>query len=73
MDDEPQKVDDKEVVGIPEDFKVAPADELHRGGDHKDESQGNDDPCQAGNGGEGHVQRGLRVRNKENQMVSCKV
>lgn len=59
MDDKPSKVDDEEVMRVPEDLKVVPADELSGGRDHEDERQRDDDPRQPRDGGEGHVLDGL--------------
>ena len=36
---ESNEVDDEEVVGVPEDLKEGPPDELHRGSDHEEEDQ----------------------------------
>lgn len=55
MDDEANEVDEEEVVRVPEDLKVVPADELGGRRDHEDERQRDDDPRQPRNGGEGHV------------------
>lgn len=60
MDDETGKVDEEEVVRVPEDLKVVPADKLGGGRDHEDERQRDDDPRQPRDGGEGHVLNGLQ-------------
>lgn len=60
VDDEASKVDNEEVVCVPEDLKVVPADELRGGCDHEDECQRDDDPCQPWDGGEGHILDGLQ-------------
>lgn len=62
MDDEASEVDEEEVVRVPEDLEVVPADELSGGRDHEDERQCDDDPCQPRDGGEGHVLDGLQGR-----------
>lgn len=60
MDDEAGEVDEEEVVRVPEDLEVVPADELGGGGDHEDERQRDDDSRQPRDGGESHVLDGLR-------------
>lgn len=55
VEDESGEEDDKEVVGVPEDFKVAASDHFHRGGDDDDESEGDDHPSEARDGGEDKV------------------
>lgn len=60
MDDKADEVDDEEVVRVPEDLEVVPADELGGGCDHEDERQSDDDPCQPWDGGEGHIFHGLQ-------------
>lgn len=52
MEHQTNEEDDKEMVSVPEDLKVGPADDFHGGRDDEDESQGNDYTRQAGNGGE---------------------
>lgn len=60
VDDEANKVDEEEVVCVPENLKVVPPDELGGGRDHEDERQRDDDPGQPRDGGEGHVLHGLQ-------------
>lgn len=55
MKDEASEKDDEEVMGVPEDFKIAASDDLHGGGDDEDEGQSDDDPGEASNGGEDKV------------------
>lgn len=55
MKDESSEEDDEEVVGVPEDFKIAASDDLHGGSDDKDEGQSDDDPSEASDGGEDKV------------------
>lgn len=59
MDEKAGEVDEEEVVRVPEDLEVVPADELGGGRDHEDERQRDDDPRQPWDGGEGHVLDGL--------------
>ena len=65
MDDEAGEVDEEEVVRVPEDLKVVPADELGGGRHHEDERQRDDDACQPRDGGEGHILDGLQGRQDE--------
>lgn len=53
--DESSEEDDEEVVGVPEDFKIAASDDLHGGSDDKDEGQSDDDSSEASDGGEDKV------------------
>lgn len=55
MENQTGEEDDEEVMRVPEDFEVAASDDLHGGGDHEDEGQGDDDTCEASDGGEGEV------------------
>lgn len=59
MEDEAGEEDDEEVVGVPEDLKIAASDHLHGGGDDEDEGQGDDDAREARDGGEDEVGRDL--------------
>ena len=59
MDDQADEEDDKEVVRVPEDLKVGPADDLHGGGDDEDEAEGDDDARDARQAGQGEVGGGL--------------
>lgn len=54
MDDKASKIDDKKMMGIPEDFKIASADLFHGRSDHENECQSDDHTRQARNGGESH-------------------
>ena len=62
MNDEPCEVDDEEVMGVPEDLEVAPADELRGRRAHEDKCQGDDHPCETWNGDERNNQRSLQVK-----------
>lgn len=55
MDDEASKIDDKEMMGVPEDFKIASADLFHGRSDYENKSQSDDHTCQAWNGGECYI------------------
>lgn len=59
MDDQPNEEHHEEVVRVPEDLKVAAADDLHGGGDDEDECEGDDDPCDPSQGGKHKVGRSL--------------
>lgn len=60
VDDEAGEVDEEEVVRVPEDLEVVPADELGGGRDHEDERQRDDDSRQPRDGGESHILDGLQ-------------
>lgn len=60
MDDEASEVDEEEVVCVPKELKVVPADELGGGCDHEDECQRDDHPRQPRDGRESHILDGLR-------------
>lgn len=60
VDDEASKVDQEEVVCVPEELEVIPADELGGGRDHEDERQRDDHPRQPRDGRESHVLDGLQ-------------
>lgn len=55
MDDKASEVDDEEMVRVPEDLEIAPADEFHGGGDHEDQRHGDDHARQAWDGSECHI------------------
>lgn len=59
MNHQTNEEDHEEVVGVPENLKVAASDDLHGGGDDEDESQSDDDAGEASDGGEDKVRRGL--------------
>lgn len=60
MDDEASEVDEEEMVCVPEELKVVPADELGGGRDHEDECQRDDHPREPRDGRESHVLDGLQ-------------
>lgn len=60
MDDKASEVDDEEMVRVPEDLEIAPADELHGGGNHEDQRHSDDHACQARDGSECHVRWSLQ-------------
>lgn len=82
VEDEAREEDDEEVVGVPEDLKVAASDDLHGGGDDEDEGQSDDDPREAGDGGEDEVGWNLlrvlghkegkktKLKTKQNSLLS---
>lgn len=66
MEHQTDEEDDEQMVGVPEDLEVGPADDFHGGCDDEDESQGNDHTRQAGNGGE-HDDSGALHQNTDYQ------
>lgn len=71
--DKTSEEDDEEMVGVPEDFKVAASDDLHGGGDDEDEGQSDDDSCETSDGGEDKVcwnlLRILRYKKKKERVT----
>lgn len=59
MEDQPSKENDEEMVGVPEDLKVATPNDLHGWGDDEDEGQGDDDPREPSDGSKCYVGRCL--------------
>lgn len=55
MDDEANKEDDKEMVGVPKYFKIRPPDGFGGWGDDEDESQRDDNPSDASQVRESHI------------------
>lgn len=69
MDDQANEEDDKEVVRVPEDLKVAAADDLHGGGDDEDESECDDDACDPGQRCEHKVGGSLEKEQKSKCII----
>ena len=55
MDDQADEEDDEEVVCVPEDLEVGPADDLHGRGDDEDEAERDDDAGNSRQAGHGEV------------------
>lgn len=80
MENKTSEEDDKEMMGVPENLKVAASDNFHGRGDDEDESQSDDHTCEAGNRSENQVGWGLlsvlkqkRKRSKRGRSVRKRI
>lgn len=64
MENQADEEDDEEVMGVPEDLKVGPADHLHGRGDDEDEGQRDGHARQSSNGGEHGDRRVLQSQTR---------